>query len=473
MTDRLKNYTFYLMCGTVLLTGFLLRLKMLIDNPSFWMDESALGYNVLVLTFKDFFGALNLQQIAPPLFLVISKTIINLLGAGDFNLRIFPTIVGNISMLIFLLVLNKTFKNKLTIALGLILFCLNPQMLRYTVEFKPYILEVCSTCIILYIFMGLDLNKSYKKLFLAGCGLAIMPWFAFISIITLFYAYILNFSKTNLKKWLCFTAPFAVSGSFFVFYYVKIRSFYSEFMTDFWYVGFLNAENFVTEFSKATIFIFGTKLILIPIILVIGGIIFCIKGKNNLFVTKFFTITFLTVTLMSFLKMYPFYERFLIFLFPAALLLILIVFDNLFNSKKYYKYIVAVLLSVIMILPQAVFANQVITNHYLKNSCAKWFMEYMVQNKKDSDIIIVDNLSINDFLYYLQYYKINNPIIFPYEHKNNRIMYSSKPIKLTKEYKNYWFFSSYTKVNSEKLNYTYRKICSCNDGEILFVKGLK
>ncbi len=473
MTDKVKNGIFYIACIVIVLAGFLLRLKMLIDNPSFWMDESALGYNILTLSIKDLFQPLHLQQVAPPLFCVITKIIINIFGAADINFRIFPFIIGNISMLIFLTILAKNFKNKGIILSGLVLFCFNTQMIKYSVEFKPYIIEIFITCLIMLIFWNLSLNQSYKKLFLIGCGLAITPWFAFISSLTLFFAYILNFSIKHLKKWICFFTPFVVSELIFIAYYANIRSFYSAFMTEFWNKYFLQFGNFLSELNSVLTFTFNTKLILIPIILCFAGIIISVRKKENLFIVNFFTLTLITIILLSYLKIYPFYERFLLFLYPLILMLIMICINEIFNKKIIIMKIITVILVIAILLPQIVFANQVISSKYIKNSCAREFMEYMVKNLKESDYIIVDNLSINDFLYYMQYYKINNKIVFPYEHKNNRIMYSSKPIKLTNEFKNYWFFSSYTKVNYEKLDFTYRKICGCNDGEVLFVKGLK
>ena len=123
--DLVKKYFYYFFVGLILLGGFFLRLKLLMDNSSFWFDESALGFNILNLGFKDLFGILHLQQIAPPFFLVTSKVFVNIFGASDLVLRLFPFIIGNLAMILFFLILKQNFNHKLKILFGLFLFCFN------------------------------------------------------------------------------------------------------------------------------------------------------------------------------------------------------------------------------------------------------------------------------------------------------------------------------------------------------------
>ena len=128
-------------------------------------------------------------------YVEINKLNIDIFGASDMNLRLFPFIIGNLAMLMFLLVLKQNFKNKLTIILGLFFLCFNVQAMKYSVEFKPYIVEMFSTCLVLYVFTKLNWNYSYKKLALIGFGLALVPWFAFISAVMISIAFLLKFSK--------------------------------------------------------------------------------------------------------------------------------------------------------------------------------------------------------------------------------------------------------------------------------------
>ena len=203
MTERAKKFLFYFTAFVIVFIGFLARLKLFIDNPSFWFDESALGFNILELNLRELFGILHLQQIAPPFFLASVKIIVNIFGASDMNLRLCPFFAGNISMLIFWLALKNIYKNKLTILTGLMLFCLNVQLIKYSVEFKPYIAEVFTTCLILYIFSKINFDFSYKKLFLLGVIIATLPWFAFISAVTASIAYLILFSLLLLKGYSC------------------------------------------------------------------------------------------------------------------------------------------------------------------------------------------------------------------------------------------------------------------------------
>ena len=101
---RRNIYTVTTVC--IILFGFLVRLKLFLDNPSFWFDESALGFNVTQLSYGKLFGILHLQQVAPPLFLVASKFITDIFGISDMALRFIPFAIGSLSMVIFLLTLS-------------------------------------------------------------------------------------------------------------------------------------------------------------------------------------------------------------------------------------------------------------------------------------------------------------------------------------------------------------------------------
>lgn len=470
--ENIKKYSYYLVVGLILLFGFLIRLKLLLDNPSFWFDESCLGFNVLSLNYAEFFKPLHLQQIAPPLFLVMSKLNIDIFGASDMNLRLFPFIIGNLAMLMFLLVLKQNFKNKLTIILGLFFLCFNVQAMKYSVEFKPYIVEMFSTCLVLYVFTKLNWNYSYKKLALIGFGLALVPWFAFISAVMISIAFLLKFSKEFYKKWIVFISPFLISSGLLIFYYLKIKNFYNEFMVDFFTDSFFNFHDFLIQFSVVINSLFQMKLVLFPIILLLLAIIYCLIKKEHKFLLKFSCLVMLSGVILSFLQIYLFYGRFVVFILPLVLLLITSLFNGMIEHKKFYTLIPTVVVLIFFMIPMVFIACNIVKEPFNKESCARELFIEMAEKQKVDDVIIIDTLSLPDFLYYNGYYNLKNRLYWNGLQKGKTILYKmdkDEQIPLEREHNN-WLFATWPSTDYSYLTPDYEQGCKYNSGLIMYFK---
>lgn len=471
MIKDINRYSYYIFVLVIIFLGFLIRFKMLMDNPSFWFDESALGYNLITLKYKEFFGILHLQQVAPPLFLVISKFIITVFGKSDLHLRIFPFIIGNLSLLMFYFVLKQYLKNKIAILFGLIAFCFNLQILNYTIEFKPYIFEVFSMCIILYTFSNFNWNCSYQNLLFKGIILSLMPWFSFISIILLFLVYIINFSKDNLKKWFILILPSIFSFLAFIAYYLKINHFYKSFMLDCWEKAFLTSNNIFMFIKEFFLYTMSIKFFIISLIFFIAGFVICCIKTRKLAI--FSILTFCILLFLSFTKNYLFYERFILFLIPLMILISVLPLEFISFKRKFLSVTIIFFSLFLFIFPSIKIAHITLTHKFSKNSCAREFMQYLINNKKDNDIIFVDNLSANEFLYYSNYYKFANIVILNLDYKNNRLLYKISKDNFYNNGYNTWIYSSHSEIDKHNLNYTHYKKCNCNIGEILYVTGNK
>lgn len=476
----IKKISYYFFVGLILLCGFLIRLKLLLDNPSFWFDESCLGFNLLELNFKEFFGILHLQQIAPPLFMVVSKIFVSIFGASDLKLRLFPFVVGNLAMIMFFLLLKQNFQNKLTILTGLILFCFNAQMIKFSVEFKPYILETFCTCLILYVFPKINWNWSYKKLALLGMGFAIMPWFAFVSAGMFFIAFALKFTKKFLKKYLILVLPFLISSVLLAIYYLKIKTFYSGFMLDFFKKSFFTIKDFPIQFIICFNYLFTIKLAIVPLLLFIGGIVYALAKRKYTFCISFSILIFVGYTICSFAQIYPFYDRFVLFLFPIILMSIMILLNSLFKVKSFFTTTFALLLILILFNPMRFFVQKSLSESFNKKSYSRQMFEMLVEKQQKEDSIIVDTLSAPDFLYYNKYYYLTNRLYINIEEKNGIILYlvdKDKMPTIDKKY-NSWIYSSWPSVNAPSLDYYCTEQdkkngmdCSFHIGKLLYIKG--
>src|SRR5919108_4459142 len=121
--------------GLILLAGFLLRLRQYLTGRSLWLDEAMLALNIVNHDFGDLFKPLDYDQGAPIGFILVEKTFSLMFGKNEFSLRLFPFLVGLVSLWLFYLLL-KHFTRGPTLWVGLALFAFNPRLVYYSSEVK-------------------------------------------------------------------------------------------------------------------------------------------------------------------------------------------------------------------------------------------------------------------------------------------------------------------------------------------------
>lgn len=152
------------------LAGFLLRLRQYLTGRSLWADEAMLALNIVNRNFGGLLRPLDYDQGAPVGFLLVEKSSNLLLGRSEYALRLFPFIMGVLSIWLFYLLLKR-----LTTGAGLLtalaLFVFNPRLIYYSSEVKQYIVDVTVTLVLLLLAAPLLKIKGQKKrLPLADCG---------------------------------------------------------------------------------------------------------------------------------------------------------------------------------------------------------------------------------------------------------------------------------------------------------------
>ena len=83
----------------LLFLGITLRILVLLQDHSLFLDEANVVRNVAEKTPIEFFQPLDYQQYAPPFFMAIEKGISNLLGNTEFHLRL-PILLYSIVLLL-------------------------------------------------------------------------------------------------------------------------------------------------------------------------------------------------------------------------------------------------------------------------------------------------------------------------------------------------------------------------------------
>jgi hypothetical protein len=148
MVSRLRNVWVFLQAElrradalsyallTVIVLGIYLRINgWLLRDISFWFDEAAWARRLLSRSLLD----LGIRPIG---FMWVTKTLTQTFGATEFWFRCLPALGGIGSMLLLPYVLSRLVPTRLLQVLLLLLFAIQPALMVYANEFKPYSLEV-------------------------------------------------------------------------------------------------------------------------------------------------------------------------------------------------------------------------------------------------------------------------------------------------------------------------------------------
>lgn len=395
----------------IIIAGIFLRLKGWILNPSMWHDECNLGVSIIDFHIEDFFfKRLELGQVAPPLFMALTKLLTNIFGISDRVLRVIPELCGMGSIILFYLVIKEYSKSNLAKLTALTVFAINSALIYYASEFKQYGCDVFSVLLVIYIFNKIKFeNLSTKKLLSIGIGLATLSWFSFVSLLATaggFFTLLLN-RKTR-KPVLITIVPVAIS----LLIYAKLflfKTYTDSFMVKNWAESFVTPtlSNFPSLFIDSLKFMFApVKMLLFPLIFFICGIIYFIRERNQKSIILFLTIIFMII--LSMIKIYPYADRVILFLVPIYLIFMFKIFDT--NKKIRWALLGLALLT---FLPQILInANYLTVKTINKKEPAKEFAKYMAENIQDNEVIYVNAASASEFKYYSYIYKIKNKALF-------------------------------------------------------------
>ncbi len=121
--------------------GLALRSFHYLRCPSVWHDEAALIVNVLGLSFRDMLGPLLHAEAAPPLFLMLERAVVLVLGESEYALRLVPYLASCLALVVFADLARRTLDSwAALLAVGL--FAASDRLLWHACEAKPYAIDV-------------------------------------------------------------------------------------------------------------------------------------------------------------------------------------------------------------------------------------------------------------------------------------------------------------------------------------------
>lgn len=326
---------FYCALAFVVFAGVFLRAKLYLFNFSIWNDEASLAFNVVMKSYPKLFAALKFRQVCPPLFLVLTKFLLEISGqmnnvyTRDLVLRFLPAICGVLSVPFFAFVVHKVFKQRYITLLATVILAFNSAAISYSSEFKQYGVELFVTILLIYLFWNFKYSKSsISSILRHSCVFSLSPWLAYSALFLLpaGFLFILFeiFKKKdfNIKKLTAFFAPVSFSFFIFVFHYLRVHaSEYSNMAYDWENLipSFFNFDNFLTLFPVKTFALLpyiNAKVLLLLLLAALA--VFIKKNYKENFKILFLTLTpLILLILASFIHAYPYDLRLIIFILPV------------------------------------------------------------------------------------------------------------------------------------------------------------
>lgn len=446
MREILKNNKIYfILLIFIFILAICLRLDMYIFNRSFWFDEAALALNVTDGSFFDLFGRLKYYQSAPPMFLFETKILTALFATQERIFRFIPFLCSLFLLPLFYVFSKYFLYGRYTRLFALFLFAINTNLIYYSTEFKPYALDVFAAISLPFLVLLL----KFKRPVLLGIIFALFPWYSYASglvefaLVLVLFAYVLK-NKKHIKSFLLFLLPQIINLPLFALHLGAIESTRS-FMAKIWSWGYIQSDfsNFTTLLLENIFYTFHPYKIVLkifPLLLpVLLGLV-CFFGAVLIFKRnklKFYLLLcpFFAVLFFAYFGLYPFYDRMTLFLTPIYLMLFAKGLERFF--QKSYGVILLVIFMLASIYPVALAQ---INMKNLPSQDLAIFLK-LKENYKKGDMIILDETSTPQFIYYSRRYDFHTKNVMTEKMTKDSYGYLIYLNSLDKS-KNYWFVRS-------------------------------
>lgn len=330
MREALAKQNYWLLSATILLTlaGVLLWWCNLIPGRGLFLDEANLALNLSEKSFAELFKNLDYQQYAPPLFLVLAKTLAVCFDYSEITLRILP-FSGGLLTIWGLWLSGRQLQLQYWVLLPIALLFTNPLVLHYVTEFKQYATDMGLAALFIYGFCRSPLPRWWwAPLGAVYCWLSMPAIFVLTAIGCYTFFAQVNRGR-NQFKWLLIGAVWAFS--FLAYYILILRVDASKSGL----VGYHSPYFLPLRWWEAAEFLRGLALIsaifkqvagytILAILMGIGftalGVVSFVQAKDRRWMLLLLPLVF--ALLASGLRLYSLIPRMMLFTLPGLLLLI-------------------------------------------------------------------------------------------------------------------------------------------------------
>jgi uncharacterized membrane protein len=418
----------------LILLGTILRLRGYLTGRSLWVDEAMLALNIVERDLAGMFRPLDYDQGAPIGFLLVEKLFNLILGKQELALRLFPLLVGLISLELFYLLVKRMMSGP-GLLVALALFAFNPRLIYYSSEVKQYILDVAVTITLLWIaalvFSASSRKKDYTWLALAG---VVALWFSHSALfvlagigLSLLISTLKQRDDLRLRLVIGMGIVWLLTIAFLYLLILKDLS-QNAYMKEYWRGAFLPMPPwsdpgwFVKALHENIGIQFGIPyaVFLVFFLMLVGWVALSLRGAttkqppdNQNYAIAFAGIALVTL-IASALQLYPVFERMILFFVPIGLILIGKAVEVIYIRLQRYG-----LPGVFAVCALAVFLlyGPFVTS--LQNFLAPKYFEHIRPAMaalsgawKDGDALYVSNGALPAFRFYAPFYGLEN---IPYE----------------------------------------------------------
>lgn len=328
---RKSDIIYYAAASVIIILGLFLRIRLYLHGYPFWWDETALADSILNRSLFQMFSPLNNMQTAPPLYLVLAKSAAEIFGADVFPLRAVSCLSGCCSLIFFYLLIIKVFKSRAAVLAALILFSFSAQLIYYSAEFKPYCTDVLLCVILLYFFSKFKINSRRDALCCSAAAF-LAPFFSFPSAVVIFSMIALKLFEPELKnKSMYFMLFFPVLISLFIIWQIEKVHYTgmadsAEWKDCFFSLSLKSNINLICRYISCIHPFYDISVFWLYAL----GFLKALFSKNKYIHLSLLCIFFTAAA--SFLHLYPFSGRVILFLMPLFIIIGAGILD--FNSCK-------------------------------------------------------------------------------------------------------------------------------------------
>ena len=392
-----KNVYNYGIIAIVIL-GILIRCFAYFRNISFWGDEAALALNIMNKSYLELFKGLDYLQVAPPMFLVMSKFFFFFLNPvydclRDLLLRWLPAAAGIAAIPLFYYFIKQILKDKLSIITGMLIFVFNTTTILYCAQFKQYSSELFVSILLMIIFYKIIFEEKFRWYY--SVIIAVAPWFSlssFFIIGSCFLLVLYKRPKSLIKSYL----PFSIS--FILFYFLSLRpvsnynyeGMYTWWQNGYGFVSLLHPMRVAIRFGEMFSFNKLTAECIGAFMLVVAVCSLFPVNKDNFLKKLFIYLPIFLTFLASALKLYPIEARLILFLYP---LFVVAISSYNFKFRK-------LVLAVVCLISLATSIYYTI-NPYKFYTSAREVVHYTEGHIKNGEKIVLDT-AFHRYLYYIK-----------------------------------------------------------------------
>jgi hypothetical protein len=416
LPKRIKPELLLAIC--LLVIGIILRMWQYAANRSLWLDECSLALNLIHRSFAGLTQPLDYNQTAPLAFLFIQKTIIIVLGNSEFTLRLFPLMVGILSLFLMYKAAKKYLQGT-AVYIALALFCLSSTLIYYSSENKQYASDVMLTLVLLLTAYPCleDTAPSPKNYILLTVAGLVAMWMSHPSVFVMAGIGITLAARQLFRKdWpgLLWSGLILLLWltSFTFLYFISLRfTAANNALTAYWAQSFMPMPPWCnwSWFSNTLINLFEKDLELpfvsISAVLLLIGLISVLLRKWTIGLVLILTI--ITTLVASGLRKYPFVGRLILFLVPIIFLLIAEGIERIRSTLANYNQFVAsfatAALTLLLLAQLVVSAINGLKNPDMHEHIRP-IVEYVNHNKRSTDIVYLYYGAKPAFLYYAPFY---------------------------------------------------------------------